>query len=94
MTWDEKQRGLLPAYLAEAEDALFADDFGEGVAPIDVEGRVAHAARSIQPEGQIWVSEEYQTDAAGSSGGLFDDDDDEDETAEDADGDDSDPFSG
>lgn len=60
LTWDPKQRELLPAYLAEAEDALFSDDFGEGVAPIEIEGRIAHAARKIIPEDQIWVGAEYQ----------------------------------
>lgn len=94
LTWDLKQRELLPAYLAEAEDALFQDDFGEGVAPIDVEGRVAHAARTIQPEDQIWYSEEYQQIAAGDAGGLFDGSDDEEDEGNtaDADGDDADPF--
>lgn len=58
LTWDPKQRELLPAYLAEAEDALFADDFGEGFTPLDVVGRVAHAARSIKPEDQVWFDEE------------------------------------
>ncbi len=96
LTWDAKQRELLPAYLAEAEDALFSDDFGEGVAPIDVEGRISHAARSIQPEDQIWYSSEYADNAEGEGGGLFDEGGDEeegaDEAANDEGGEDGDPF--
>ena len=92
LTWDPKQRELLPAYLAAAEDALFADDFGEGEA-VEVEGRVKHAARTIQPEDQIWYSAEYQLDYAGGDETLaaatpplfLEDDTDEDE-------DDGDPF--
>lgn len=57
LTWDAKQRELLPAYLAEAADALFADDHGEGVV-VDVDDRVAHAARHIVPEEQIYYSED------------------------------------
>lgn len=94
LTWDPKQRELLPTYLAEAEDALFSDDFGEGVAPLEVEGRVAHAARTIQPEDQIWCGEEYQA-VESDAGGLFDADEDEevDEDAEaQATGGDDDPF--
>lgn len=69
LTWDPKQRELLPAYLAEAEDALFQDDFGEGVAPVEIEGRVAHAARSIKPEDQIWHGAEYEAITSDAGGG-------------------------
>lgn len=93
LTWDPKQRELLPAYLAEAEDALFADDFGEGVAPIEVEGRIAHAARTIQPEDQIWYGEEYQTAAfAGGNDDLFSEDEDGDDEPDEEDQ--GDPFAG
>lgn len=57
LTWDTKQRELLPAYLSDAADALFSDEVGEGTV-VDVDGRVAHAARHILPEEQIYYSEE------------------------------------
>ena len=69
LTWDPKQRELLPAYLADAENALFADDYGDGVAPIDIEGRTAHAARMIVPEDEIWCVEGQADDAEVSDDG-------------------------
>lgn len=94
LTWDTKQRELLPAYLAEAENALFEDDFGEGVAPVEVEGRVAHAARKIVPEEEIWYGEEYQAvgDAGGNDNALLSGDDGDDEDTGD-DEEEGDPFS-
>lgn len=64
LTWDDKQRELLPAYLEEAENALFTDDFGEGVATLDIEGRTAHEARMILPEDQIYYGSAPATDPA------------------------------
>lgn len=82
LTWDEKQRAMLPAYLAEAEDALFFDQAGEGK-PIEVEGRVAHQARHIVPEDDIYFSDDEATaDGDDETGSIFDDPDEDDEGEE------------